>query len=135
MRLEPDVRELFEKTNLVHLATVGPQGEPHAVAVWSGFVDGDRLGFFTQPSSRKARNVARDGRVALSVVDRDNPYRMASVRGRVVETKEGDEALAWMDATAERYTGKPFPMRSGVLYVVEPESVWSMTLPFEPLPD
>ena len=132
MTLEPDVRELFEKRNIVHLATSMPDGSPHAVAVWSGFVgDGDRLGFFTQPTSRKARNVAADPRVALSVVDNDNPYRMATVRGRVVETVEGDEALAWMDATAVRYTGDPFPMRSGTLYVIEPEHVWSMTLPFE----
>ncbi|HEX8207164.1 MAG TPA: PPOX class F420-dependent oxidoreductase [Solirubrobacteraceae bacterium] len=131
MPLDADVRELFEKPNYVHLATLMPDGAPHAVALWSGFVDGDRLGFFTQPSSRKARNVVADPRVCLSVIDRDNPYRMASVRGRVVETVEGDEALAWMDATAERYTGRPFPMRSGTLYVIEPEHVWSMTLPFE----
>ena len=131
MALDPDVRELFEKPNYVHLATLMPDGSPHAVAVWSGFVDGERLGFFTQPSSRKARNVVRDPRVCLSVVDRDNPYRMASVRGRVVETVEGEEAVAWMDATSERYTGRPFPMRSGVLYVIQPEKVWSMTLPFE----
>src|SRR3712207_7963650 len=111
MSLDADVRELFEKPNYVHLATLGPDGEPHAVSVWSGFVDGERLGFFTQPQSRKARNVARDPRVCLSVVDRDNPYRMASVRGRVVETVEGDQALAWMDAMAERHTGRPFPMR------------------------
>ena len=132
--LDAEVRELFEKANIVHLATVGPDGEPHAVAVWSGFVEGDRLGFFTQPASRKARNVVRDPRVALSVVDRDDPYRMASVRGRVVETVEGDDALAWMDRAAERYTGRPFPMRSGVLYVVEPEHVWSTTLPFADRP-
>lgn len=132
--MDPDVRELFEKPNYVHLATLMPDGSPHTVAVWSGFVDGERLGFFTQPSSRKARNVARDARVALSVVDRDNPYRMASVRGRVVETVEGEAALAWMDRAAVAYTGRPFPMRSGVLYVVEPEKVWKMTLPFEDRP-
>lgn len=131
MAMAPDVRDLFERPNYVHLATVLPDGAPHAVAVWSGFVDGDRLGFFTQPSSRKARNVADDPRVCLSVVDRENPYRMASVRGRVVETVEGERALEWMDRVAVRYTGRPFPMRSGTLYVVEPENVWSMTLPFE----
>lgn len=134
MPLDADVRELFEKPNFVHLATVMPDGGPHVVAVWSGFVDGDRLGFFTQPAARKAKNVAKDRRVALSVVDRENPYRMATVRGRVVETVEGDAALAWMDRMAEVYTGRPFPVRSGVLYVVEPEKVWSMTLPFEDAP-
>jgi PPOX class probable F420-dependent enzyme len=134
MPLDPDVRELFEKPNFVHLATVMPDGGPHVVAVWCGFVEGDRLGFFTQPGARKARNVADDPRVALSVVDRDNPYRMATVRGRVVETVEGEAALEWMDRTAQRYTGRPFPLRSGVLHVVEPEQVWSMTLPFQDAP-
>ena len=131
MPLEPDVRELFEKPNYVHVATLLPDGSPHVVAVWSGTVDGDRLGFFTQPGSRKARNIAADPRVCLSVVDRDNPYRMASVRGRVVETRDGDAAVEWMDATAIKYTGKPFPVRSGTLFVIEPEHVWKMTLPFD----
>ncbi|HEX8122335.1 MAG TPA: TIGR03618 family F420-dependent PPOX class oxidoreductase [Solirubrobacteraceae bacterium] len=131
MPLDADVRELFDKPNYVHLATLLPDGWPHAVTVWSNPVDDDRLRFFTRPASRKAKNVARDPRVCLSVVDRDNPYRMASVRGRVVETRDGEAALEWMDATAIKYTGKPFPMRSGTLYVVEPEHVWSMTLPFE----
>ncbi|HEX2088096.1 MAG TPA: TIGR03618 family F420-dependent PPOX class oxidoreductase [Solirubrobacteraceae bacterium] len=134
MALDPDVRELFEKPNYAHLATLLPDGSPHAVAVWSGFVDGDRLGFFTQPASRKARNVAADPRVCLSVVDRDNPYRMASVRGRVVDTIEGEAALEWMDRRAVAFTGRPFPMRSGTLYVVEPQKVWKMTLPFEDAP-
>ena len=131
MPLDPNVRDLFEQPNYVHLATVLPDGSPHAVAIWSGFVDGERLGFFTQPSSRKAKNVAADPRVCLSVIDRQNPYRMASVRGRVVETVEDERAVEWMDRIAESYTGKPFPMRTGTLYVIEPEHVWSMTLPFE----
>ena len=132
MPLDDNVRDLFEKPNLVHVATVMPDGSPHSVAVWSGFVDGDRLGVFTQPTSRKARNLRADPRAALSVVDRENPYRMATVRGRVVETREGDEALAVMDRFAISYTGNPFPMRhGGILFVIEPEHVWSMTLPFE----
>jgi PPOX class probable F420-dependent enzyme len=132
--MDPAVRELFEKPNFVHLATLLPDGSPHVVVVWVGLVEGDRLGFFSQPSSRKGRNVARDPRVALSVVDRDNPYRMASVRGRVVDTIEGDAALAWMDARSVEYTGKPFPHRSGTLYVIEPEKAFSMDLPFEDAP-
>ena len=134
MPLEPDVRELFEKPNIVHVATAMPDGAPHVVAVWAGVVEGDRIAFFTQPSSRKAKNLFGDPRVALSVADRDNPYRMASVRGRVVETREGDAALEVMDVLATKHTGEPFPMRSGMLFVVEPEHVWKMTLPFVPLP-
>src|SRR5829696_4353063 len=88
---------------------------PHSVPVWTD-VDGDHLIFFTQPQSRKARNLARDPRVALSITDREQPYRMAQVRGRVAGTIEGEDALEVIDRLAVKYTGQPFPMRSGVVY-------------------
>jgi PPOX class probable F420-dependent enzyme len=133
MSLPADVRALFAGPNYVSCATLMPNGAPHAVPIWAG-VEGDRLAFFTQPSSRKARNLARDARVSLSVVDHDNPYAMASVRGSVVDTLEGDAALEVIDRLAIKYTGKPFPMRSGVVFLVEPERAMSMTLPFEHAP-
>jgi PPOX class probable F420-dependent enzyme len=87
-----DVRELFAARNYAHLATIGPKG-PTSVPVWID-VDGDRLVFFTQSGSRKAKNIADDPRVALSIIDRHDPYRQADVRGRVVERLDGDAALA-----------------------------------------
>jgi PPOX class probable F420-dependent enzyme len=127
--LPDDVRDLFEAPNYVALATLLPDGAPHAVTVWCGVEDG-RLVFFTQPQSRKARNIAGDGRVALTLHDRHNPYRTAWVRGRVVETREGEEALRTIDVLSRKYTGEDFPLRSGVVYVVEPDGAGSMTLPF-----
>ena len=127
--LADDVRALFEAPNFVHLATVLPDGSPHTVPIWAGLEDG-RIVFFTQPTSRKARNVAREPRVALSVVDRQNPYLMASVRGRVADTIEGEPALAIIDRISRDYTGEDFPMRSGVVYVVEPDRAFTMSLPF-----
>jgi cysteine synthase A len=44
---------------------------------------------------------------------------MAQVRGRVVSTVEGDEALEIIDRLAVKYTGDPFPMRSGVVFLIE----------------
>jgi PPOX class probable F420-dependent enzyme len=131
--LPPDLRDLFERANFVHLATLLPDGSPHSVPVWVA-VEDDRVCFFTQEASRKARNVARDPRVALSVVDRENPYRMAQVRGRVVATRHGEDALAVMDRMAISHTGEPFPLRRGVLYEVEVERVQNLTLPFEDAP-
>jgi PPOX class probable F420-dependent enzyme len=127
--LPDDVRALFAAANFAHLATLLPDGSPHSVAVWAD-VEDDRVFFFTQPQSRKARNLARDGRVALSAVDRSNPYRTAHVRGRVAETVEGEAALALIDRLAHKYTGEPFPMRSGTVYVVAVDRAGSMTLPF-----
>jgi PPOX class probable F420-dependent enzyme len=128
-KLTDEVRELFEGANFAHVATVMPDGAPHSVAVWAGLED-DRVVFFTQPASRKARNLERDPRVAISITDYEQPYRTARVRGRVVERRESEPALAVMDRLALRYTGRPFPMRSGVLFVIEPEHVGFMELPF-----
>jgi len=131
--LPPEVRALFEGANYAHLATLMPSGAPHSVPLWIG-VEGERLAFFTQPASRKARNLERDGRVAISITDHEHPYRMAQVRGRVVETLEGEAALEVIDRLSHRYTGQPFPMRSGTVYLVEPERVQSMELPFRHTP-
>ena len=124
-----DVRGLLEARNFAHVATVLPDGSPHSVAIWVG-TEGGRVVFFTQETSRKARNLARDPRVALSVVDRENPYRTARLRGRVVETRTGEAALPGIDALSERYTGRPFPMRSGTLFLVEVERAGTSSLPF-----
>ena len=117
--LEPAVEELFSAANFAHVATVLPDGSPHTVPVWAGVHD-RRIAFFTQPASRKARNLANDPRAAISVVDRDNPYRSAWVRGRVDRTLEGDAALEVIDAISHRYAGASFPMRSGVAFLIAP---------------
>jgi len=72
----------------------------------------------------------RDPRVALSLVDAENPYRNAQIRGRVVETVEGDAALEVIDRISQHYIGAPFPMRSGTVYWIEPERAYVVELPF-----
>ena len=127
--LPDDVRRLFEGRNYAHIATVLPSGTPHTVPIWVGVEDG-RIVFFTQAGSRKARNLARDPNVALSVVDYEQPYRSAWVRGRIVATRTGDDALAVIDRLSEKYIGAPFPMRSGTVFEIEPERTGFMDLPF-----
>ena len=129
--LPDDVRALFAGRNYAHLATIGPKG-PTSVPIWVD-VDGDRLVMFTQSGSRKAKNIAKDARVALSIVDRDDPYRQADVRGRVVERIDGDAALAAMDRLSEKYIGAPFPMRNPetIAFVIEVDRARHVKLPFE----
>ena len=131
--LSDDVRALFAGANFAHLATLLPSGAPHSVPVWVG-LEGDRIAFFTQPGTRKARNLEADPRVAMSITDHDNPYRMAQIRGRVVEQFDGEPALVVIDRLAHRYIGGPHPLRSGVVFLVEPEQVFAMNLPFEHTP-
>ena len=113
----------------MHLATTLPDGCPHSIPVWAILEDG-RIAFFTQSTSRKARNLAADPRVALSLVDGDNPYRNAQIRGRVVEVVEGEPALEVIDRISQHYIGAPFPMRSGTVYWIEPETAHFAELPF-----
>ena len=122
--------ELFGGGHVVHLATVRADGAPQSRPLWTIVHAGDVV-FFTQPSSPKARDIGRDPRVALSVTDKRNPYRSAWVRGRIGRTIEGDDALAIIDQISDAYIGKPFPMRSGTVYVVEAEAQGAMELPLE----
>jgi PPOX class probable F420-dependent enzyme len=134
MELDGRITSLFtEGRNFVHLCTVLPDGSPHSIPVWAILEDG-RIAFFTQAQSRKARNVARDPRVALSVVDGANPYRNAQIRGRVVEVLEGEPALEVIDRISQHYIGEPFPMRSGNVYWIEPETAHYTELPFRHSP-
>jgi len=133
--LPDDVRSLFERANLAHLATVMRDGAPHSVAIWAG-VDGDRVVFFTQEGSLKARNMERDARVAVSITDHENPYRTAQLRGRIAEVRGAEDAHALADRLALRYTGEPFPFQppTSRMYVMEVDTVRSTELPFQHRP-
>jgi PPOX class probable F420-dependent enzyme len=122
--------ELFGGGHVVHLATLRPDGSPQSRPVWTIVHDGQVI-FFTQPTSAKARDIARDPRVALSVADKANPYRSAWLRGHVGHVIEGEDALAIIDRISEAYIGTPFPMRTGSVYVVEAEAQGDADLPFK----
>ena len=127
--MDDEVRELFGGGNFVHLATLLPDGSPHSVPLWTIVHEG-RIAFFTQPAARKAKNLERDARVALSVVDRQNPYRSAWARGRVTAIFEGEAALEIIDRISDAYIGAPFPMRSGNVFLIDVERSAAVTLPF-----
>ncbi|TDV57885.1 PPOX class F420-dependent oxidoreductase [Actinophytocola oryzae] len=119
--LDTDVRRVLDGTSIAHLATVLPDGSPHATPVYVG-THGDRAVFFTGPGARKARNLRRDPRVALSIAPADNPYEPVVIRGRVVEWLEGDLAWEIVDRLATKYTGSPYPRgQERVVAVIEPE--------------
>ncbi len=81
-----------------------------------------RIVFFTGPGMRKARNLRRDPRVALSIAPADNPFEPVVIRGRVTELIEGDVAWEIIDRMAMKYTGEPYPRgQERVVIVIEPE--------------
>jgi PPOX class probable F420-dependent enzyme len=106
--LGPDVRELAAAPNFAHVATSMADGTPQSSAVWIG-VEGEHLVFFKEPTSVAFRNLQRDPAVAISIIAVDDPYRGCSLRGRVIEVRQGPEAFTWLDARAHEYTGSPYP--------------------------
>lgn len=78
--LNPDVRQALDGTPVAHLATVLPDGSPHTVPLWVA-TRGDHVVFLTGPGSRKARNLRRDPRVALSLTAAGNPFQPIVIRG------------------------------------------------------
>jgi PPOX class probable F420-dependent enzyme len=116
--------DLFKKKAFAHLATLMPDGKPQSTPVWVDY-DGKYVVINTAQGRQKDKNMQRDGHVALSIADPDNPYRYLEVRGRVVErTLNG--ADQHIDAMAKKYLGQDkYPYRQPgevrVLYKVEPE--------------
>ncbi len=133
--ISPEVKQLIDRPNFAHLSTLMPDGAPQSVPVWIGR-DGDRLVICTGESSLKAKNTARDPRIAISIVDFTNPYEEVQIRGRVVERRP-DPELKVMDTISQKYTGKPFPMRKPegrVVLFIEVEKERYSRLPFEHTP-
>jgi PPOX class probable F420-dependent enzyme len=133
--LSENARKLIDRPNFAHLATLMPYGSPQSVPVWIGR-EGERIAVCTGEGSLKARNTRRDPRIALSIVDFDNPYEEVQIRGFVIERRP-DPELKVMDPISHKYTGKPFPMRSPegrVALIIEVEKERYTKLPFEHTP-
>jgi PPOX class probable F420-dependent enzyme len=128
--LDDDVRALLEAPNYVHLSTLRADGTPRNWVVWVG-LEADRVLICSTDASWKAKDMRRDARIGLSVVDLEDPYRMASLQGRVVEVRD-DEGCRYMDPISIKYTGRPFPSRGAdrVCFVVEVIRARQTTLSF-----
>jgi PPOX class probable F420-dependent enzyme len=105
--LSDDLRTVLDGTPIAHLATTLPDGSPHSIPLWIGTV-GDRVAFLTGPDSRKARNLHRDPRVAISLTPPDAPFPPVMLRGRVVEWLDGEEGWKVIDEIATKYTCAPY---------------------------
>jgi PPOX class probable F420-dependent enzyme len=116
-----EVRRLLDRPNYAHLATLMPDGAPHSVPVWIA-IEGDHLAILTGPGSRKARNIERDPRVAISLIDVDQPHMSVLIRGQVVELVDGDRAWEIIDRISQKYIGQPYPLRTGrIVFLIKPD--------------
>jgi PPOX class probable F420-dependent enzyme len=121
--------ELLRKPSPCFLATLMPDGSPQLTETWVT-TDGENIVVNIVDGSQKARNVARDPRVAVNVADPENVNRYYAVRGRVVATttEGGRESI---EEISHKYLGIPYPNFSGnpnetrVLITIEADSVTS----------
>lgn len=93
--------EILTKRAFGHVATLGPGGEPQSNPVWIDW-DGEHLMFSQTTSRQKVQNLKRDARVAVSMVDPDQPYSYLEIRGRV-EKLDNDPDYAFINKMAKKY--------------------------------
>ena len=107
---------LVDGKNYAILATINPDGSPQTSVLWVGR-DGHDLLFSTVAGRVKHRNMERDPRVSVTVLDSADPENYVELRGRVVMTpdvgRQVDTELSW------KYDGKdPQPDRPGAVRVI-----------------
>jgi PPOX class probable F420-dependent enzyme len=95
--------DLLRSKALAHVATLGPHGEPQNNPVWFGW-DGEYVKFSQTKTRQKYKNLNRDPRLALSIVDPENPLRYLEIRGAVDRIEE-DPDLEFINSMSEKYLG------------------------------
>jgi PPOX class probable F420-dependent enzyme len=120
---------LQQKKALANLATVMPDGSPQVTPVWFDYAGG--LVRVNSAKGRvKVRNMSEGARVALAIVDPENPYRYIQIRGRVARVTE-QGASEHIDSLSKKYLGKdkyPFgrPGEVRLTFEIEPMSTQVM---------
>jgi PPOX class probable F420-dependent enzyme len=130
---DPHIRKLFEDKNFVFLSSLMKDGSPHVTPTWVDIENGKNGNILinTAKGRIKQKNISRDPRVALAIVDQNNPYNMVTIRGKVIEQISGDTAEEHIDKLAKKYLGKDkYPGRSPgekrILLKIKPEKIFHM---------
>ena len=129
--------DILQSTTLAHVATIGPKGEPQVTPVW--FVwDGTHILFSMNKVRQKYRNLVREPRIALSLVDPNNLYRSIEIRGKVRVDEDVNYRFV-NSVVTKKYTNQEYtdqnpnpnlkPGEERVVIVVEPEH--AVVFPFQ----
>ena len=108
MPISANARVLLEQPIFASLATIGPDGHPQVTVIWL-HVEGDKVVFNTAEGRAKHRNMVADPRVTVMLLDPENGYRYAELRGTVEVTTDGADAS--IDELAQKYLGTDYPFR------------------------
>ena len=122
------IAKLIEGKNFAFISTLMKDGSPQATPTWIDIENRKTLLINTAEGRQKQKNISRDPRVAISIIEHNNPYHMVMIRGRVIEqTNAGaDEHI---DKLAKKYLGlEKYPMRSSeekrIILKIKPEKVF-----------
>ena len=102
---------MLQAPNPCLIATTNPDGAPQLTETWV-VTDGKHVLINTVRGFRKLKNVGRDPRVAISILDKDDPATYYSLAGTVIST-DTEGAAEHIERLSHKYTGGPYPNYSG----------------------
>jgi PPOX class probable F420-dependent enzyme len=103
---DDEIADFVTASRTATLATIGPDGLPHLVAMWYAVLDGE-IWFETKAKSQKAVNLRRDDRLSCMIEDglTYDVLRGVSIQGRGVVSEDPDDLLKVGISMWERYFG------------------------------
>ena len=128
-QLDEKAVAVLKSKSFGHLATLNKDGSPQVTPVWVD-TDGKHVIVNSEEKRLKVRNIKRDPRVSISLLNPDNPYEYIEIRGKVTSvTTEG--GAAGIDRLSKKYLGQdsyPYnqPTDVRVVITIQPERVAGM---------
>lgn len=117
--------DLFSRPILCGLTTINPNGQPHSVPVWCDF-DGEYVRINCPAATKKARNLQRNYKLTLLIIDPQSSRHWIEIQGHVGELiDEAHGAREHINKLSEKYTGNPVYQPYGAsginrqMYIVE----------------
>jgi len=127
--MDPKVEKLFQGKNLIFIATINTDGSPQLTPVWGNYNDNHIL-INTAEGRIKHRNVKNDPRVAVSVVEHDNPLNMTTIKGKVIEIIPDYDYLHANELTKQYMGISEYPFKreneKRIIFKIKPEKIFVM---------
>ena len=133
-QMTEQVSKILSDKNFAFLGTLMKDGRPHVTPVWVD-LDNDHILINTAEGRIKHKNLTRDPRVSISLIDKNNPYSMVTIQGTVVDQiKEGADdhidKLARKYLKAEKYPGHS-PSVKRIIIKIKPDRIFYLPPRYE----
>jgi PPOX class probable F420-dependent enzyme len=127
--LTDPVIKIIKDKNFAFLGTIMKDGRPQVSPIWIDIDDNNNIILFNTAQGRiKHKNISRDPRISLSLVDKNNPYSMVTIQGIVIEqttigADEHIDKLAKKYLNIDRYPSHS-PSITRVICKIKPEKMY-----------